>query len=276
MQKEIKYLYYDEDLKLEAYRFEGIARPFPNHFHDYYVIGFVEQGKRILSCRNTEYTISAGDILLFNPNDNHGCTQCDGKALDYRGINIPVSTMRAFVCEITGKNYSLAFPKNVIKDDELQKYLKELHNLIMADSEKLEKEEALYIFISILIERYSQLFVSCNSDCSDKINAVCDFIESNYTKHISLEELCEYSKLSKSTLIREFTKSKGITPYRYLQSVRISNAKTLLEAGVSPADTALQTGFSDQAHLTNFFHMHIGISPAAYQRIFKRNNKNGN
>lgn len=273
MQKEIKYLYYDEDLKLEAYQFEGIARPFPNHFHDYYVIGFVEQGKRILSCKNIESTISAGDILLFNPNDNHGCTQCGGKALDYRGINIPVSTMNKLVQEITGESYSLTFSKNVVNDDELNRHLKKLHNFIMTDSEKLEKEEALYIFISMLIERYGQPFNNCNSNCSDKINAVCDFIENNYTNHISLEELCEYSKLSKSTLIREFTKSKGITPYRYLQSVRISKAKALLEAGVSPADAALQTDFSDQAHFTNIFHMHIGISPAAYKRIFKRNSQ---
>ncbi len=30
---------------------------FPNHFHDYYVIGFIEKGKRHLSCKNKEYSI---------------------------------------------------------------------------------------------------------------------------------------------------------------------------------------------------------------------------
>ena len=44
MQKEIRTVCYDDDLHLEAYRFEGIVQPFPNHFHDYYVIGFMEAG----------------------------------------------------------------------------------------------------------------------------------------------------------------------------------------------------------------------------------------
>ncbi len=52
MQKEIRTVCYDDDLHLEAYRFEGIVQPFPNHFHDYYVIGFMEAGTRCLSCKN--------------------------------------------------------------------------------------------------------------------------------------------------------------------------------------------------------------------------------
>ena len=32
--------------RIEACRFEGIVQPFPSHFHEYYVIGFVEKGRR--------------------------------------------------------------------------------------------------------------------------------------------------------------------------------------------------------------------------------------
>ena len=65
MQKEIRTICYDDDLHLEAYRFEGIVQQFPNHFHNYYVIGFIEAGTRCLSCKNKEYTVSQGNILLF-------------------------------------------------------------------------------------------------------------------------------------------------------------------------------------------------------------------
>jgi len=57
MKKEIRTVVYDDELHIEAYRFEGIVQPFPNHFHEYYVIGFVEDGERVLSCKNQEYTI---------------------------------------------------------------------------------------------------------------------------------------------------------------------------------------------------------------------------
>ena len=54
MRKEIKTVVYDDELRLEAYRFEGVVQPFSNHFHEYYVIGFVEGGERCSSGRNQE------------------------------------------------------------------------------------------------------------------------------------------------------------------------------------------------------------------------------
>ena len=49
MRKEMRTVVYDDELRIEAYRFEGIVQPFPNHFHEHYVIGFVEDGQRVLS-----------------------------------------------------------------------------------------------------------------------------------------------------------------------------------------------------------------------------------
>ena len=66
-EQEQRHVYYDTDLKIEAYHLTGIVQPFPNHFHDYYVIGFVEGGRRHLWCRDREYDLSAGDLVLFNP-----------------------------------------------------------------------------------------------------------------------------------------------------------------------------------------------------------------
>lgn len=44
MNKEIRTICYDEELHIEAYHLEGIVQPFPNHFHEHYVIGFIEDG----------------------------------------------------------------------------------------------------------------------------------------------------------------------------------------------------------------------------------------
>ena len=54
MKKETRTAVYDEELRIEAYRFEGIVQPFPNHFHGHYVIGFVEAGQRVLFCRDSD------------------------------------------------------------------------------------------------------------------------------------------------------------------------------------------------------------------------------
>lgn len=268
MQKEVRTACFDEDLHLEAYRFEGIVQPFPNHFHDYYVIGFIEEGTRCLSCKNKEYTIGKGNILLFNPGDNHSCVQCDGGTLDYRGLNISKETMLSLSEEITGRQVLPGFSENVIKNEELNEYIHYLHQMIMDGSKEFEKDEVLLLLISLLIEKYGQPFSNCISECGMEIENACAFMDEHFSEHITLNALCKYSCMSKSTLLRAFTKSKGVTPYRYLQTIRVGKAKELLEKGVSPIEAALQTGFSDQSHFTNFFHMFIGLSPAAYGRIF--------
>ena len=85
---------------------------------------------------------------------------------------------------------------------------------------------------------------------------------------IYLDQICHLEGLSKSTLLRAFTKSNGVTPYSYLQNIRIGEAKKLLEQGLPPVEAALQTGFSDQSHFTNYFNRYIGLAPGVYREIF--------
>ena len=118
MRNTVKTAVYDDQLHLEAYRFEGIMQPFPNHFHEYYVIGLVENGERILSCRNQEYTICRGDLLLFNPGDSHACMQTASGTFAYRCINITKETMAELSEEITGRQELPGFAPSVIRDEE--------------------------------------------------------------------------------------------------------------------------------------------------------------
>lgn len=101
MKKSTKTIVHDEELQIEACHFQGITQSFPNHFHEYHVIGCIEQGQRRLSCRNRDYTVGKGVILLFSPGDSHACTQKQGGALDYRSFHIPNKTMHHFY----SKNY---------------------------------------------------------------------------------------------------------------------------------------------------------------------------
>lgn len=51
---------------------------------------------------------------------------------------------------------------------------------------------------------------------------------------IALEELSGLTGLSKYHLLRCFARQKGITPFQYLQNIRVDRAKTLLEQGCFP------------------------------------------
>lgn len=268
MKKETRTVVYDDELRIEAYRFEGIIQPFPNHFHEYYVIGFVEKGERCLSCKNQEYTIKKGNIILFNPGDNHACVQSDGGTLDYRGFNITKEVMLDLAGEVTGKRELPGFSKNVIFDEEAACYLHPLHELMMKGSCEFGKEENLLLLLSLLIQRYGKSFESCIPECREEIEKACTFMEEHFADQIYLDQICRHVGLSKSTLLRSFTKSKGVTPYSYLENIRIGEAKKLLEQGVPPIEAAMRTGFSDQSHFSNYFNRFIGLAPGLYRDIF--------
>ena len=267
MRKETRTVVFDDELRLEAYRFNGIVQPFPNHFHEYYVIGLIESGTRKMLCRNREYMLTAGDMLLFNPGDSHGCVQSDGGTFDYRALNISKEIMSELAQEITGEGTPPNFSENTLRDCELADCFRRLHDMIMCGYNEFEKEETLLILISSLIKLSGRPFLECVSRHSEPIERACRFMDEHFAEHITLEQLCKCSGLSKSTLLRSFTKAKCVTPYRYLQALRIGKAKELLEHGVKPVDAALRTGFSDQSHFTNFFGTFIGLPPSAYKRV---------
>lgn len=66
--------------------------------------------------------------------------------------------------------------------------------------------------------------------------------------HLVVEGIL-FTGLNKYYLVHSFTKQKGISPYSYLETIRIGKAKKLLEQRIAPIDVALQTSFIDQSHL---------------------------
>lgn len=269
MEVESRTIHFDETLKIEAYNFKGIMQKFPNHFHESYVIGFIEKGKRNLTCKNKKYIIERGDLILLNPRDCHTCKQIDNNALDYRCINIEPEIMEKAVYEITGKKYLPNFTQQVIFHSDLVTSLSQLHLLILKEDTCFKKEEIFLFLIEQLIEEYTEQAEHLLIDeRNSEIKTICEFLENNYKSSISLNDLSNLTGLSKYYLLHTFTKQKGISPYRYLETIRIDKAKKLLEKSVSPIEVAFQTGFNDQSHFSNFFKKFIGITPKQYMKIF--------
>ena len=93
-------------------------------------------------------------------------------------------------------------------------------------------------------------------------------MEEHFAENITLDDLLSMTDFGKSYLLRSFTKQTGVSPYRYLQAIRLDRAKKFLEEGIPPVEVADMAGFSDQSHFTNFFKEFIGLTPKQYQRIF--------
>lgn len=201
MKKEIRTIYYDEQLKLEAYYLGGIVQAFPNHFHDHYVIGLIDGGCRALHCKDQDYILLPGDIVVFMPGDPHGCSQYGKECLCYIGLNIPSNTMQEICFDITGKMELPCFAQNVIHHLDIASYIKKLHALIVSSAQDFQKEEMLYLLLSTLLEHYNAPFPLLEGCCKEEIQAACLFLEQHYTEKITLEQICQAANLSKSTLL---------------------------------------------------------------------------
>ena len=140
----------------------------------------------------------------------------------------------------------------------------------MQEETGFNKEESFFFLIEqLLLEYTEQQATAENGEPSLEMKQICEFLENNYAAAVTLDDLCALTGLSKYYLLRSFTKQKGISPYSYLQTIRISRAKKLLEQGILPIEVAFQTGFTDQSHFSNFFKKFIGLTPRQYMNIFK-------
>ncbi|MDD2994025.1 MAG: AraC family transcriptional regulator [Pygmaiobacter sp.] len=268
MKRELRAVHFDAQLQLEAYHFQGLLQKFPPHFHDYYVIGYIESGKRSMQCNGVQYTLAAGDMVLFNPGDVHACAPLDGRALGYCNLNIPPKVLQQAAFEITGRRQMPHFGRQVLFRSELVPLLREVHGMVLKGEQDFHKEELFYFLLSQLLEESAPAIPQAAA--AAQVQAVCDYLDQNYSETITLQQLSALTGWSKYHLLRTFTRQKGITPYSYLETVRVAQAKRLLVQGVCPMDAALRTGFSDQSHFSNFFKKFIGLTPGQYQSVFRK------
>lgn len=265
-----KNIRFDDELQIEAYQFIGLGQNFPNHFHDYYVIGLIEMGERRLMVNHQEYRIGPGHLLTFNPMDNHACEQMDAGGLSYRCLNIKPEIMAGVTREVLGCETPPRFCKPTQYHTEFACTYQELHHSIMSGGPGLEKEELFLLFMQQLLSTYAEFEDRAAPQAVRKeVEDICSYLQQHYAERVSLEQLGEIAGLNKYTLLRTFTRFKGITPYRYLETIRIGKARELLEQNVDPAEVAQYTGFSDQSHFTRYFNQFIGLTPRQYQCIFK-------
>lgn len=263
-----KIICYDDDLGIEAYSFTGVSQNFPNHFHDYYVVGLIEEGQRTMVVNNQSYRLAPGDLLTFNPYDNHSCEGIDGSRLTYHCLNLKKEIFHPF----TGADLP-KFLAPMQTQTELAEDFQQLHQLIMQEGDKEEKETLFILLIEELLQNYTQETQTEAIDAPEPVAVICEYLEAHYDQKITLDQLCQIVHLNKHSLVRQFTREKGITPYRYLETFRIVKAKEMLEDGCSLIETADRTGFYDQSHFTNYFSRFIGLTPNQYRSIFAKGNE---
>jgi AraC family transcriptional regulator len=97
--------------------------------------------------------------------------------------------------------------------------------------------------------------------------SITEAIDENLDGTLTVAGLAREVGLSASFLSRAFTAFCGQTPYDYVLSRRIKEARRLIaETDLPLAEIACCSGFSSQSHMTAIMKARIGVSPARINR----------
>ena len=95
------------------------------------------------------------------------------------------------------------------------------------------------------------------------------WMEENLDSNLSVECLADRAHMSPRSFARVFPAQTGSSPARFVEGLRITRARELLEAGAeSFASVAQLAGFGSEERLRNAFIRRLGLSPHQYRSHF--------
>ena len=98
---------------------------------------------------------------------------------------------------------------------------------------------------------------------------VQEYIEDNYQLPLSVSQLADMVNITNRTLNRQFQQWVNMRPIEYIQTIRVEQAKRLLEGGHKHIQSlALQVGYEDASSFAKLFKKSTGYTPAQYKAKF--------
>lgn len=92
----------------------------------------------------------------------------------------------------------------------------------------------------------------------------------HYDTHSPVAGMVHESGLSERSFKRRFKAATGMTPMEYVHTLRLEEAKQLLESSDAPIEVvAEQVGYADASFFRRLFGRRVGLSPLQYRRRFR-------
>ena len=101
----------------------------------------------------------------------------------------------------------------------------------------------------------------------NRIATAIEFIQNNFTKQPSFEEIAKEINVSPFHFQKMFTDWAGVSPKKFLQYITISHAKEILKAqNATLFDASFETGLSGTGRLHDLFISIEGMTPGEYKQ----------
>ncbi|MBX2873777.1 MAG: AraC family transcriptional regulator [Saprospiraceae bacterium] len=232
---------------------------FPWHLHPgYYSFSLVIDGRADLVFHDQLIPVEAGDIVFIPDNAPHQTIVEDF----FTNVIIRVnSTLTSNVFGYSEKSLLIRKPYAI---DLFLRWYEQLRQL-RSSGIQLHLIKAFIQDMSALQEEEGFE----ESQEAGQLDVVRAYLHQHYGQPIQLQQLSQVSHMSPSHFQRRFRQTFGISPIRYLQSLRVDRAKGLIKQDFSMTQVAYETGFYDQSHFNKYFKLLTGMAPSRYQAIIQ-------
>lgn len=221
---------------------------------DVYLLHFVIKGM----CHFSDFEVASGEAFLISKGSVHSFTVDTGYEhfwIGFDGTKVPIlSTL--FDLNLGNHQHLQLLNTPVNLSDEYR-------NLFERGNES-DSETAV---ISLLMSTLSLINNNSRKNQNNGyVNQGKNFIDHNYHRKITMDEVAAYINLSEKYMCRLFKQEMGITPLRYLMSVRMEHAKELLRwSDMRIRDISCTVGYNSQLAFSAAFSAYVGMSPTEYR-----------
>lgn len=113
--------------------------------------------------------------------------------------------------------------------------------------------------------------LTCTRQVDDSLIQKCQvWLANNYDQKNPVTTLIEISRLPERSFKRRFSKATGMSPMEYIHTLRVEEAKQMLETTSHSVDAiANETGYEDASFFGRLFRRKVGVTPAQYRRRFQ-------
>jgi AraC-like DNA-binding protein len=186
---------------------------------------------------------------------------------NFRGLRVGIDLLQQVATEVAGRETELPlFPMPLVHDGDFNTQFVRVHQAIEQSTSGLEQQTLTLDLLAQLILRYSENppdLAKLETEIQT-VHHVRDYLEDNYNREISLEQLAQVANLSSFHLNRSFSRTFGMPPHAYQIQLRILQAKRLLRKKKSIESVAIETGFLSQSHFGAHFKRLVSLTPKQY------------
>src|SRR5690606_11189015 len=151
-------------------------------------------------------------------------------------------------------------------------------NLLLYLVEKYTSRELAIItskYFSVDIDRNSQnafmIFKGQKNHQDTQVKEVQQYIEKNYHKKITVDELADMVAISRRSFERRFKQATENTVLEYLQRVKVEAAKRSFESSRDNiSEVMYHVGYMDTKAFRNIFRKYTGLTPVQYRYKYNR------